>query len=66
MRITKIERRLSDGSSVYDVSLEIATQWITLECCSERDACALIDRVHDAVEKHTNELVTLDFAEWTR
>lgn len=45
---------LSDGSEVFDVYLSQDGQLpIRLDCCSERDALALIDLLETAIEVHT-------------
>lgn len=44
-------KRLSDGSSVFDVSIGS----VVLAAVTERDAEQLADKIAEAVREHTNE-----------
>jgi hypothetical protein len=51
-----IERKLSDGSSVFDVAIGS----LLLPAITEKDAAQLADKIEAAIEAHTNETVVLE------
>jgi len=51
------ERKLSDGSEVYDVSFA----GVVFPAITHEDAVAFADKVSAAIDAHTNEVVTRDF-----
>jgi hypothetical protein len=53
-----IERKLTDGSEVYDV---VVGGWGVLPAVTHKDAVSLADKLSAAIEAHTNEIVTRDF-----
>lgn len=55
--ISVIERKLTDGSEVYDVLVGS----LYLPAVTRADADALADKMSAAIEAHTNEIVTRDF-----
>ena len=54
VRITILEKRLSDGSHVYDVALPEAK----LNAVTENDAYDLAMGIAALIEKHTNDRAT--------
>lgn len=54
------ERRLSDGSGVWAVTIIKDGYHMHLDCITVRDAEALYGKLCDAVEAHTNEFVDAD------
>lgn len=59
IRLSIGETRLGDGSLAHDVIIydDRAEKLIVLPAISRRDATALIDKVQEAIEAHTNETV---------
>lgn len=58
MKIMKVEKVLSDQSTVYDVLLRDDDDRLTLECVSEKDANELIIKLAMAINNHTNIVLT--------
>ena len=57
MNIRTIERRLTDGSRVYDVALRKNHNEIIFRCVSEADATHLRDEIESLVTRHTTEVI---------
>lgn len=51
--VTVIERKLTDGSEVY----EVLVGGLLLRAVTQRDAEALADKLSAAIDAHTNETV---------
>jgi hypothetical protein len=59
MLITTTEKKLSDGSLVYDVTLSLDEQSITLPAITMTDAYELSLRLRAAITDHTTILVSV-------
>lgn len=57
MIIRTLERRLTNGSHVYDVSLLENHSEIIFRCVSEADATQLRDGIEALVARHTTEVI---------
>lgn len=55
------EKRLTDGSLVYDIELRQGDESITLNLVPRRDCRAVMDKLTELIELHTNESLMSQF-----